>query len=126
MSSRPSQFTSPFWVANGNCPTPPPCCAGNPRSDRIDNIATALRSNETISKAKCKTKRGNRKLLVKLLGGLPGDSFVVDLTSGQQKDGSLNGKGKGKAKFNGLPAGNGTATVTWGCGNQKEKAYVCR
>ena len=62
---------------------------------------------------------------VKLKGGIAKDTFVVELSSGQKKDGQLNGKGKGRAKFKGLPSGAGTATATFGCGGEAKKGYNC-
>ncbi len=81
---------------------------------------------EKISKPKCRQKRGKNRLTVKLKGGLGGDSFAVELSSGQKKEGALNNKGKGKAKFKKLPPGPGTATAAWGCGAQAKKDYDCQ
>jgi len=81
--------------------------------------------NEKISKAKCKQKQGSNTLTVKLKGGVANDSFTVTLSSGPSKEGVLNGKGKGSAKFTDVPSGPGTAATTWGCGVEKEKEYSC-
>jgi|GEM_PF-5005032 len=80
---------------------------------------------EAIKKTKCKDKRGVNKLTVKLKCGVEGDTFTVKLLGGQEANGVLNRKGKGKAKFSNLPSGGGTATATWGCGAQDMKDYVC-
>lgn len=88
-------------------------------------IQLGCTGNETIKKAKCKQKHGVNKMTVRLKGGIEGDSFTVELSSGQKKEGSLNSKGKGKGKFRDLPSGGGTATATWGCGAEDVKDYAC-
>jgi len=80
--------------------------------------------NEKI-KAKCKSKAGKNLLSVKLLGGVAGDTFEVELASGEKKDGELNSKGKAKAKFKKQPSGPGSATARWGCGAEAMKDYSC-
>jgi len=81
--------------------------------------------DEMIKKTKCKEKRGVNVLRVKLVKGSGGDSFTVKLDSGEEVNGTLNGKGKGKAKFKGLSSGPGKATATWGCGAEDTKDYAC-
>ncbi len=80
---------------------------------------------EMIRKAQCKSRNGRGKLKIVMTGGLPGDSFRVELSGGESASGQLNGKGKGKAKFKNLPQGAGTATATWGCGTVAERDYDC-
>jgi len=81
--------------------------------------------DEMIKKTKCKEKRGVNVLRVKLVKGSGGDSFTVKLDSGEEVNGTLNGKGKGKAKFTGVASGPGKATATWGCGTEDMKEYTC-
>jgi|GEM_PF-5470633 len=88
-------------------------------------IPAECAGKESIKKARCKKKRGVNKLTVRLKGGVEGDTFTVKLTSGEEQNGVLNEKGKGKAKFSGLASGPGTATATWGCGARAEKDYGC-
>ncbi|MCG3132686.1 MAG: hypothetical protein FLDDKLPJ_03552 [Phycisphaerae bacterium] len=59
-------------------------------------------------------------------GGLKDDTFTVTLSSdGAEKSGTINSRGKGKAKFNNRPAGeSGVATAEWGCGAVEEKEYA--
>ncbi len=80
---------------------------------------------EKMKKPKCKNKRGVNMMSVKLVGGVEGDAFTVELSSGQKKEGKLNSKGQGKAKFKKLPAGEGMAVATWGCGAEAERKYSC-
>ncbi len=87
--------------------------------------ADVCTGKEKIKKAKCKNKRGVRKMTVKLVGGHARDTFKVALSAGQRRNGTLNGKGKGSAKFTNLPAGYGTALATWGCGAADQKGYSC-
>jgi len=81
--------------------------------------------SEKINKAKCKQKRGSNTLTVKLKGGVANDPFTVKLSSGPSKEGVLNRKGKGSARFADVPSGRGAATTTWGCGAEKKKDYSC-
>jgi len=81
--------------------------------------------NEKIRKPKCKLRNGINKMTVKLVRGTPGDTFSVELSTGQSKSGTIKDTGKGKAKFKKLPSGDGTATATWGCGATKSKNYSC-
>lgn len=61
----------------------------------------------------------------------PGGAFnnvitVMPLTHGDQFPGTLNSRGKGKAKFNNRPTGDsGVASATWGSGAVGEKEYAC-
>ena len=80
---------------------------------------------EKMKKPKCKNKRGLNQMTVKLVGGVEGDSFTVELPSGKKKEGTINSKGRGKAKFKKLPPGEGTAAAKWGCGAEAEKKYAC-
>lgn len=80
---------------------------------------------ERIKRAKCKSKLGDRRLTVKLAGGVPFDSFRVELTSGEMGEGALNRKGDGSARFGHLPPGPGMATATFGCGAVEERGYLC-
>lgn len=81
---------------------------------------------ERVKRAKCKSKGDARsKLTVKLDRGIAGDTYLVDLSTGECADGTLNKKGKGKLKFKRLPPGAGTAGAVWGCGDRKTKNYTC-
>ncbi|RJP30317.1 MAG: hypothetical protein C4547_16785 [Phycisphaerales bacterium] len=80
---------------------------------------------ERISSVRCKAKGGKGKATVKLDGGVPNDPFEVQLDSGPQAGGSLNGKGKAKVKFKDLPLGQDTATATWPCGARDARAFEC-
>jgi len=102
---------------------------GTSRDDNHNGIPDECEGNctgkEKISKAKCQETHGVNKLIVKLKGGAEGDTFLVELTGGKTKEGTLNPKGKGKAKFKKLPSGPGTATATWECGAIAKKDYTC-
>ncbi|MCC7290973.1 MAG: hypothetical protein IT449_02805 [Phycisphaerales bacterium] len=81
---------------------------------------------ERVAKASCKDRNGDNQLKVILAGGHEGDSFTVTLTDGSTKSGTLNQRGKGKAKFNNRPPGDAAlATAQWGCGAVNEKNYSC-
>ncbi|MCC7293271.1 MAG: hypothetical protein IT449_14525 [Phycisphaerales bacterium] len=81
--------------------------------------------SERIGGAKCRLKNGVNKMTVKLMDGVPGDTFTVTLSSGPGKSGTIKDTGRGKAKFSDLPAGPGTATAEWGCGAVDAKGYDC-
>lgn len=80
---------------------------------------------ERIKKVRCKQGAGTFTLVVILSGGRPGDTYLVTLSTGPQSAGVLNDRGKGKAKFTGVPQGKGLATTAWGCGAGDEQAYAC-
>ncbi|MCG3130073.1 MAG: hypothetical protein FLDDKLPJ_00821 [Phycisphaerae bacterium] len=94
-----------------------------------DEVATACggdcAGSERISATRCRQKNGVNKLVVKLAGGVPGDTFVVRLSGGERQSGTVRDTGKGKAKFRGAPSGAGDATATWGCGATDTKGYDC-
>lgn len=81
--------------------------------------------SEAIKSAKCKVKVSVGQVSVKLEGGLSGDTFTVELSSGEIKEGKLKSNGTGKAKIKNVPLGPGTATVTWGCGATATATYSC-
>ncbi|MCG3131851.1 MAG: hypothetical protein FLDDKLPJ_02661 [Phycisphaerae bacterium] len=83
--------------------------------------------DEKMRKARCRERNGANQLKVTLTGGRPNDTFVVTLSSdGASKDGTINSRGKGKAKFNNrAPGDSGVATAEWGCGAVEEKEYAC-
>ncbi len=80
---------------------------------------------ERIEKARCKAGDGGNQLTVRLVGGAPGDTFTVVVSGGGKGNGAIDANGEGKVKFRGLPPGDGTATVTWGCGASQEASYSC-
>ncbi len=82
-------------------------------------------SDERIKKARCKSKRSGNKLTVKLVGGADSDSFRVVIGNGDHVDGTLNAKGRGKAKFNNVPSGDAVATALFGCGAEVQEGYDC-
>jgi len=82
--------------------------------------------DERINKARCKVKRGAGRLTIKLSGGRPDDAYTIELSSGETDEGTLNRKGKAKSKFTGLAPGEGTATVTFGCGAELQRDYNCQ
>ncbi len=96
-----------------------------PTSLVLEVVSGGCAGREKLKRPKCKEKRGVNKMTVKLVNGLEGDIFRVELSSGETKQGTVNGSGKGKAKFKRLPTGPGTATATWGCGAKKKKNYTC-
>lgn len=81
--------------------------------------------SERISATRCRQKNGVNKLVVKLTGGVPGDTFVVRLSGGERESGTIRDTGKGKAKFRDAPSGSGDATATWGCGETDTESYDC-
>lgn len=88
---------------------------------------TGCTNGEKIKKAGCKLANdGSRQLKVSLVGGRPGDGFVIRLTDGSEKSGTINSKGKGKGVFKNRPPGDtGTATAAWDCGAMDSKNYTC-
>ncbi len=87
----------------------------------------ACTGEERVKKASCRDRGGENQVKIILAGGRPGDTFTVTLSSdGAEKSGTINARGKGKAKFNNRPAGDsGVATAEWGCGAGDEKEYAC-
>lgn len=98
-----------FWSAT--LPGPDPGCTGE----------------ERVKKASCKDRNGENQLKVILVGGRPGDTFTVMLSSdGASRSGTINNRGKGKAKFNNRPpSDSGAASVEWACGAASQKEYTC-
>ncbi len=90
------------WEMKGRCQS----CAGQ----------------ERIKRASCQSESG--KLIVSLVGGTPGGDFTVKLAGGPSRNGTLNNKGKGKAKFKSAPP-EGRVTATWGCGAEDRRDYTC-
>ncbi len=80
---------------------------------------------EKIKSAKCKARKGNNKMTVKLLKGNPREPFMVALSTGQSEHGTLDDQGKGMAKFKNLLGGDGSAEATFGCGAIEMKDYSC-
>jgi len=82
--------------------------------------------NEEMKKPICKkNKQDINKMKVKLVGGKPGDTFTVKLSTRKSRSGEINENGKAKVKFKRLPFGGGAATATWDCGVTKTKNYYC-
>ncbi len=85
--------------------------------------------NETISKAKCKTKRGAvKKLIVKIKKGTPFMEYTAKLNTGQTVDKNTNKKGKATFKFtrgNKPGCGNNGVTVSTGGGDCVSKDFDC-
>jgi len=96
---------------------------GNRTPDECEYPACTF--DERLRKAKCKEKRGINKLKVKLVGGIPGNAYEVELSSGEKQAGSLDINGKAKVNFKYLSPGPGTATATWECGAIAKKDYTC-
>ncbi|RJP34598.1 MAG: exo-alpha-sialidase [Phycisphaerales bacterium] len=91
-----------------------------------DECEGECKGTEAIGTAACKVKRGGAtRLIAKLVGGLDGDTFNVELSSGERQNGTLNRKGKAKAKFADVPLGPGTAAASWGCGAEARRDYDC-
>ncbi|GIK17660.1 MAG: hypothetical protein BroJett003_26240 [Planctomycetota bacterium] len=81
---------------------------------------------ERVAKTTCKDRNGANQLKVILAGGREGDTFTVTLTDDSSSSGTVNRRGKGKAKFNNRPpADSGDATASWGCGASDAKSYSC-
>lgn len=79
---------------------------------------------EAVTKTRCVQKNGVNTLVVKVAGKV-GDFFLAELSSGAFQVGTINDRGKGKAKFKGVPSGTGTVNVTFGCGVQAGAEYTC-
>lgn len=94
-----------------------------------DEVSVACDSTctgqEAIKKAVCKLTSRGRKLAVKLVGGVPGDTFTVSLSSGESTGGTIGANGSGKAVFKNIASGPGTASVRWDCGKTATKSYSC-
>jgi len=90
-----------------------------------ENVCSKCTGKENVKPLKCKSKRGTRKMVVKLFGGQKGEPFTVELSSGEVKQGVLNVRGKGAARFTGLPPGNGVAIARFGCGAVVSRDYNC-
>jgi len=88
-------------------------------------VREACAGSEVIEKAKCKNRNGENRLTVRLTGGISGDGFTVNLSSGESKSGTLDGIGEAKVKFSGLPSGDGTAAAEWNCGASDAANYSC-
>ncbi|KAA0222835.1 MAG: hypothetical protein KJ057_07325 [Phycisphaerae bacterium] len=86
----------------------------------------ACTGNESIKKAGCRAKSGDRRsLVVKLVSGAPGDTFTVSLNTGETSSGVIDATGKGKGKFSRTAGDAGTATARWGCGATDSEGYTC-
>ncbi len=59
---------------------------------------------EKIQNTKCQNRRGNRKMAVKLQGGLEGDSFVVKLSSGKKKKAPSTARARAKPDSASFPS----------------------
>ncbi|RJP38535.1 MAG: hypothetical protein C4547_04460 [Phycisphaerales bacterium] len=90
-----------------------------------DECEPACSGKERITTAKCQRKRESNVLKVKLAGGLPGDTFRLRLTSGESLEGTLDDRGRAKAKIRHVLPGGGTVTAMWGCGTESRRAYEC-
>ncbi len=97
------------------------------RADYVINRfqSDACTGGERIAQARCRNRNGSDQLKVKLAGGLPGDTFAVELSTGERLEGTLKPSGKAKVKFNDLNGGPGEATATWGCGGATVQEYQC-
>lgn len=80
---------------------------------------------EQIKKARCRLTAGPTKLTVVLAGGRPGDSFDVTVSDGQHAAGIVDERGKGKARFTGVPLEGGSVTAEWGCGASDSTGFTC-
>ncbi len=80
---------------------------------------------EGAERVKARRCTAANKLVLKLRGGLPGDGYRVELSSGESRYGTLNAKGKTKVKLKGLPDAEGTASITFGCGEVVTKSFDC-
>ncbi len=87
---------------------------------------TDCTGKERIKNAECTKSNRRNKLTVKLVHGESHDTFLMELSTGQIREGSLNGKGNGKGRIKRLPSGGPeTVTVTWGCGARAVGNYTC-
>lgn len=80
---------------------------------------------EAIKKAGCKLTTRGTKVVVKLMASIPGDTFMVTLSSGENTGGTIKANGSGKAVFKNVVSGPGTAQVEWGCGKFASASYSC-
>lgn len=79
-----------------------------------------------IKSAKCTSQDGSYQLKVVLAGGLPGDSFIARLSDGSEKSGTINERGRAKAKLNDrMNSESGEVTVVWNCGAHDALEYHC-
>jgi polyhydroxybutyrate depolymerase len=77
---------------------------------------------ERLATVKCNAQG---RLLVKLRGGLGGDSYQLELSDGTVAEGQLSRKGKGKKTVKNMVSGEGIAVALWGCGAIAERSYSC-
>ncbi len=78
--------------------------------------------SERVVAKRC-TRSG--KLILKLRAGLARDGYRVELENGEYLYGVLNRKGRAKVRFKGLPDGDGTARITFGCGEVEVVPFEC-
>ncbi|MCC7291485.1 MAG: hypothetical protein IT449_05420 [Phycisphaerales bacterium] len=71
-----------------------------------------------------RARRGN-KLTVRLVDGFPGDTFNVEISSGEAQSGALDSTGRARVRYKRLASGDGTAAAAWGCGASGEESYQC-
>lgn len=92
---------------------------------RLVHVPGACTGRETIRKAECELKHGASMVKVVLIRGVAGDAYTILLATGESFSGTLNTRGKGKAKFSGVASGANTATAMWGCGKVETKTFEC-
>ncbi|MCG3131854.1 MAG: hypothetical protein FLDDKLPJ_02664 [Phycisphaerae bacterium] len=81
---------------------------------------------ERVSRGRCEQRCGLVRRRLRLARGREDDVLSVTLAYGTNPCGTINSRGKGKAKFNNRPPGDsGVASAKWGCGAVDEKDYVC-
>ncbi len=109
------------------CPRDPDCNSG--AAYVFDLPLCLCTGGEKLKKPKCKARKARNKLTTKVVRGMPGNPFTIELRLGENSQGFLNDKGKGKATFVGLPSGPGQATAAWKCGSpprpRQRRSYEC-
>lgn len=80
---------------------------------------------EMIKVARCKSKNGVNKLVVKLLYGTPFDRFTATLSDGRAFEGYIDGSSRGKFVVTPMPHGAGSVSVEFGCGAQVSASFDC-
>lgn len=88
-------------------------------------IGGTCTGKERLARVSCKDKKGRDVFSAKLKGGVAGDGFRVELSTGPVKKGVLGDKGEGKVKFRNVTAGPITASAIWDCGAEDYEEATC-
>ena len=154
--AKPGEWKEDLTCQQANCPQPPPegaCCLKDGACEdgltesgcsqkkgvqwhegkACDDIECpppgGCNGKETISKAKCKTKRGAvKKAIVLMKNGTPGEEYTATLDTGQKLTKKAKGSGKAKFTFKGgnkPPCGANAVTISTAGDDCVAKDFGC-